>query len=68
MRRRLRMRLLALGWPSYECELCVGQDPGIGCWCGYHGASAPGIGPEKWRVRLRKILRWIYRLDPEDWP
>ena len=50
----LRIYLRRLAWPPYDCERCVGQD--YGCWCDYHGAIAPGIGPEWWRVRLRVLL------------
>lgn len=27
--------------PDYECEHCVGQSYGVGCYCQYHGAYAP---------------------------
>jgi hypothetical protein len=54
---RLRWRLRRLTWPVYDCEQCVGQDVWQGCYCDYHGGVAPGVGPERWRVWLRKVVR-----------
>lgn len=43
-------------YPSYACQYCVGQEHWHGCYCGYYGAVAPGVGPEPWRVFLRQLL------------
>lgn len=60
--------LIRTCWPPYECELCVGQYPGQGCYCAYYGAPWPGgPGPEWWRVRLRRAVRWWYSLDENYW-
>jgi hypothetical protein len=48
--RRLRRWL----YPTYECALCVGQEAWQGCHCRYHGAVAPGVGPERWRALARR--------------
>ena len=44
-------------WPDYRCENCNGMSPQYGCECHAKGAIAPGIGPEPWRVWLRKLPR-----------
>jgi len=56
----LRWRVRAWLWPSYECELCVGQEPWRGCWCAYHGAPRPNEGPSRSRVWARELAtRWL---------
>ena len=58
----LHRALYALAWPAYECELCVGQEEWRGCYCAYHGASAPGGG-----VRLRELMaRWVWKRVRKD--
>lgn len=52
----IRRLLRRLAYPSYDCELCVGQEWWQGCECSYHGGIAPGVGPEWWRVQLRKLV------------
>lgn len=52
-----RRGLRGLAWPGYECQQCVGQEYGQGCWCAYNGASSPGEGPEWWRVQLRMLFK-----------
>lgn len=53
---------MAKGWPSYACELCVGQEPQQGCYCAYYGASAPGCPP----TRFQQFWRWLYdRIYPD---
>ena len=52
----VRRAVADLLWPSYECQLCVGQEYWQGCECAYHGAVAPGFGPERWRAFLRRVL------------
>lgn len=47
-------------WPSYRCEDCEGSAT-HGCYCQAHGAIAPGVPPERWRVWLRKLPRRIRR-------
>lgn len=56
---RFRWWLHGLLWPSYACELCVGQDGEQGCYCAYHGAIAPG-GPGAGLVRAlgRRVWQW----------
>ena len=65
-------RLNRLAWPSYECLLCVGQEPHHGCYCAYYDAPAPmgaGDRPQVWREALRYLLavsganrrRWAVR-------
>jgi len=51
----VRGRWHGLLWPDYRCEDCTGT--GQGCYCAYHGAISPGVGPEPWRVWLRKFPR-----------
>lgn len=67
-RKPLRLRLYwkwrALLYPSYECTQCVGQDWWQGCYCQYHGGIAPGIGPETWRVWLRKLDDRFFKPKP----
>lgn len=57
----MKMRLYNWAWPSFECQLCVGQDWWQGCECDYFGGSAPGCGPEWWRVLLRRLWNFGYR-------
>ena len=45
-----------LAWPSYECELCVGQEYWRGCECAYRGDVAPGVGP----TRRHLFWRWVW--------
>jgi hypothetical protein len=53
----LKWRLKAIGWPSYSCQQCVGQDAWQGCYCAYYGAVGPGDGNlEAWR----RLYRWLY--------
>lgn len=59
--------LARLCYPSYECEQCVGQEYWQGCYCAYHGASAPCHGPEGWRAALRAIVRVVYCWPAEEW-
>lgn len=55
--RKIRWAVLGVAWPTYDCELCVGQEPQQGCYCAYHGAPrAGGPGPETWRVWLRWLM------------
>lgn len=56
---RVRFALEAAAWPTYACEFCVGQEHG--CYCGYHGGIAPGIGPQ----RRHLALRWLHK---KLWP
>lgn len=42
-------------YPHFKCEDCIGMRE-HGCWCDAMGASAPGVGPERWRVWLRRIV------------
>lgn len=62
-------------FPRYECEQCVGQEPWQGCYCDYHGASAPGEGPTRWHIFWRWV--WAHRemggtlvqeQAADDWP
>lgn len=51
-------------YPSYECELCVGQEPWQGCYCAHHGAVAAGgdgPGPIRrfFRWALKRVIRYI---------
>jgi hypothetical protein len=47
-------------WPSYECELCVGQDAWQGCYCAYYGSPRPSHGPSRARVIARGLAtRWL---------
>jgi hypothetical protein len=55
----LGWRLKRLAWPYYRCELCVGQDPQHGCQCAYYDCIRPCVSPERWRVWLRRALRFI---------
>lgn len=50
-------RLRYSGWPPYDCELCVGQHPGQGCYCAYMGAFAPcdPVG-SPWSA----VFRWMH--------
>lgn len=54
--------LQRLAYPTYSCEDCEGSIQ-YGCHCSYDGAVAPGIGPERWRVALRRFLKfwWMWR-------
>jgi hypothetical protein len=52
----LRLRLLRLAYPKFDCENCVGYAE-MGCYCDYHGAVAPGIGPS----RRHMFWRWVWR-------
>lgn len=48
-------------WPSYSCELCLGQDAGHGCYCAHQGALSPGgPGPGWLRWRGRHLWSWWY--------
>lgn len=42
-------------YPTYECELCVGQEGWQGCYCAYHGAISPSAGPHTGHLLLRLI-------------
>lgn len=48
-------RLRDLAFPVYDCEDCIGMIE-HGCHCAYHGAPAPGRGPERWRSWLQSLL------------
>ncbi len=56
MRRWIRWKLIAWLYPAYDCEDCVGAGREHGCWCDYHGAIAPGVNPDRWRVMLRRLM------------
>ena len=45
-----------LCWPSYECQLCVGQDWWQGCYCAYHECAGPCAEPPRWM----RLGRWLY--------
>lgn len=66
---RFRWWLLSKGWPSYECEQCVGQEYYHGCYCAYYGAwcpAGPKDGTEPFSVWAG---RWLYRkLYGEPYP
>lgn len=49
--------LYDIAYPNFDCEDCIGMFE-YGCQCAYYGASAPGIGPERWR---RWLQNWINR-------
>lgn len=55
-RDRVRRKLRDLAWPTYECERCVGQDLGQGCYCAHYDAPGAGRHVESWRAHLR---RWL---------
>lgn len=58
-------------WPSYACELCVGQEYWQGCYCDYHGAPHPG-GPSRWPPEAYyEAMRWLWSwcvCEPNEWP
>lgn len=54
----LGWRLKRLAWPYYNCEWCVGQAPGTGCYCSNSDCVRPGTPPERWRRWLRKSLQF----------
>lgn len=45
-------------YPSFDCEDCIGMKQ-YGCQCDYYEAIAPGVGPTKFLVFLRKIWKNI---------
>lgn len=49
--------LRAIGWPTYDCQLCVGQNHWDGCYCAYYNAYAPcGPEPPAWV----EVIRWLH--------
>lgn len=52
----LHLLLFDLAWPAYECTTCVGQEPWRGCYCQYHGAEAPCLGPSWARHNIYRPL------------
>jgi hypothetical protein len=48
-------------YPTYECKLCIGQEPWRGCWCAYHGAWSPddqdGIEAPWWARIGRRFIK-----------
>jgi hypothetical protein len=62
-----------LAWPSYACELCVGQEEWRGCQCEYYGAIAPYTPPRPIHTLARQVWSFIARrcemYDPAaKWP
>lgn len=57
VRSRIRWRLLALAYPTYDCQQCVGQEPWQGCYCAYHDCIAPCTQPTRWY----RFLQWLIR-------
>ncbi|WP_292229375.1 hypothetical protein [Brevundimonas sp.] len=51
----LKGEIHAALWPSFDCVDCIGMIQ-HGCQCGYYGAVAAGVGPEPWRVFLRRVF------------
>lgn len=48
-------------WPPYDCCQCIGQDWWQGCECDWRGAIAPGVGPERRHLLLRKLWAVVAR-------
>ena len=55
LRRWIRKKL----YPSFDCELCVGQEYWQGCYCAYYGATAPGEGPSTFIYYARKVAKFL---------
>ena len=51
-------------WPPFECELCVGQEYWQGCYCAYHGATAPCDPYVAWWRRWgRRAWEWVFYVE-----
>ena len=59
-------------WPSYECDLCVGQEYWQGCYCAYYEAwDSSGLSTPWWAEWGRRLYRKVYgdvypRFDPDN--
>ncbi len=53
----LRLAWRSFLYPSFECTNCIGMIE-HGCYCDAMGASAPGVGPQLWRMILRGEYVW----------
>lgn len=48
-------------WPDYACQDCVGAGRDFGvCYCAYHEGVAPGVGPDKRIILLRKVYKKMF--------
>jgi hypothetical protein len=46
------------GWPTYDCENCIGMIE-HGCYCAHEGATAPGVGPFRRHLIYRRIAAFL---------
>jgi hypothetical protein len=59
---KFRWWLKDRGWPTYECEDCIGMRD-HGCYCGYHGLYKPASNDVPLEGR---VARWLYKLLWDD--
>ncbi|AFU88080.1 hypothetical protein CcrColossus_gp210 [Caulobacter phage CcrColossus] len=55
-----------LGWPSYDCEDCIGAGPGP-CYCAYYGGVAPGGPPSEVHDWLRVLHGFLFMDTSQFW-